>query len=85
MIDALAEGCASLFMTLALERIVIGGGVMVERPRLIAAIATATAAKCNGFPPFIQATGPVVPAELGNDAGPKGALLLAENTLSDRS
>jgi len=85
VVDALAEGCASLFMTLALERIVIGGGVMVKRPELANAVALATARKVNGFPPFISEKAPVIPALLGEDAGAKGSLLLARNILSDRS
>ena len=84
VVDALSEGCASLFMTLALERIVVGGGVIVDRPNLIQRIAVATAAKVNGFPPFIADRAPVVAAALRGDAGPKGALLLAQSILSDR-
>ena len=84
VVDALAEGCANLFTTLATERIVIGGGVMVSRPELVGRIAVATARKVNGFPPFIADTAPVSKAALGSDAGPLGALLLANNMLSDR-
>lgn len=84
VVDALAEGCASLFMTLALQRIVIGGGVMAGRPELVQSIATACEKKLHGFPPYLAGKAPVSPAILGTDSGPKGALLLAERCLSDR-
>jgi len=58
--------------------------VMVSRPELVGRIAVATARKVNGFPPFIADTAPVSKAALGSDAGPLGALLLANNMLSDR-
>ena len=83
--DAVAEACANLFLTLASERIVIGGGVAVARPELIEAVAISTAAKLNGYLSYIENRAPIFPAALGGDAGPKGALLLAELTLSDRS
>ena len=85
VVDALAEGCATLSMTLATKRIVIGGGVIVNRPELVERIAVATARKVNGFPPFISDRAPVSKAALGSDAGPLGALLLARCILSDRS
>ena len=84
VVDAIAEGCATLFMTLASERIVIGGGVAVDRPEVIDAVAQAAAMKINGFPPFIGSRAPIYPAALAGDAGPKGALLIADKTLSDR-
>lgn len=83
--DALAEACANLFLTLASERIVIGGGVAVARPELIDAVALATASKLNGYLSYIDNRAPIFPAALGGDAGPRGALLLAEHILSDRS
>jgi fructokinase len=84
VIDALAEACASLFMTLACERIVIGGGVAVGRPGLVGAVAEACARKLGGFPPYIAGPAPIGPAGLKADAGPRGALLLAKGILSDR-
>ena len=83
--DAVAEACANLFLTLASERIVIGGGVAVARPELIEAVAISTAAKLHGYLSYIENRAPIFPAALGGDAGPRGALLLAELTLSDRS
>lgn len=83
--DALAEACANLFLTLASEKIVIGGGVAVARPELIEAVASATATKLNGYLSYIEDRAPILPAALKGEAGPKGALLLAEQVLSDRS
>ena len=81
VIDALAQGCANLLLTLASERIVLGGGVIVGRPWLIPAIETRMAERLGGYLPYV-ALGPVLRlAELGPDAGPTGALLLARNAL----
>ena len=81
VIDALAEGCAALFLTLASERIVIGGGVVNNRHWLVDAVAAATAPKLGGYLPYIRDKAPIVPAQLGADAGPTGALILAEMAL----
>lgn len=84
VIDAMAEACANLLLNLASQRIVIGGGVIVERPSLIDTVATAAAAKLGGYLPFVRERAPIVAAALGADAGPRGALLLAAHAL-DRS
>jgi fructokinase len=81
VIDALAEGCSTLFFTLASQRIVLGGGVINQRHWLIEEIARRSAAKLGGYLPYIEDYAPVVAAELGADAGPRGALLLAEAAL----
>ncbi len=83
VIDSMAEACATLFTTLSLERIVIGGGVMVARPGVVDAISSATSVKLNGFPPGLPRPAPVMVAGLGEEAGPRGALLLALRSLSD--
>jgi fructokinase len=81
VVDALAEGCSTLFFTLACERIVLGGGVINERHWLVEKIAQLSAAKLGGYLPYIEERAPVVAAALGPDAGPRGALLLAEAAL----
>ncbi len=81
VIDALAEGCATLLFTLASQRIVLGGGVINQRHWLVDEIARRSAAKLGGYLPYIKERAPVVAAELGADAGPRGALLLAEAAL----
>jgi fructokinase len=77
-LDALAEACAILFLVLATERIVIGGGVLNRRHRLIAQVAKLCANKLAGYLPLALEGMPIVPAALGEDAGPTGALLLAK-------
>lgn len=84
VIDAIAEACANLFLNLACQRIVIGGGVINDRPWIVDAVSVSSARKLGGYLPFVSDRAPVVAAELGADAGPRGALLLAEQAL-DRS
>ena len=77
VIDALGEGCAALLLTLASQRVVIGGGVVNDRPWLVEAIAAATAPKLGGYLPYVGDRAPIFPAALKADAGPVGALILA--------
>lgn len=84
IVDAIAEACANLLLNLASQRIVIGGGVINERPWIIDAVSVAAAKKLGGYVPFVGDRAPVVAAELSADAGPRGALLLAKQAL-DRS
>ena len=73
VVDALAHGFANLRLTLAPEAIVIGGGVAVARPWLAAAVQARMDEVLAGYLDRSR----VVPATLGADAGPRGALLLA--------
>jgi fructokinase len=84
VIDAIAEGCATLFLTLASERIVLGGGVTNSRPFLVDAVATRCAELLDGYLPFIADRAPIEAAALGQNAGPRGSLLLAESALAGR-
>ena len=85
VIDALAEGCSTLFFTLASERIVLGGGVINQRQWLVEEIAFRTAVKLGGYLPFIGERAPIVAARLGADAGQRGALLLAKRALQSQA
>ncbi len=76
VVDALAQGFANLRLTLACQAIVIGGGVAVARPWLAAKIAARMDQLINGY---IPAASSVIPAALGAEAGPRGALLLARS------
>ena len=78
VVDALAHGFANLRLTLACEAIVIGGGVAVARPWLAPAVAARIDALLGGYLPDGSR---VIPAALGYDAGPHGALLLAAAAL----
>jgi fructokinase len=82
VVGAIAEGCANLFLTLASERIVLGGGVSTSRPFLVDAVATRCAELLDGYLPYISDRAPIEPALLGQDAGPRGSLLLAESALA---
>ena len=82
--DALAEAFAGLFLTLASARIVVGGGVGVGQPHLLAAVRAGVVEKLAGYLPFVDAAqiaDRVVPAALGAEAGPLGALALARTAL----
>lgn len=78
--DALAEAMGVLLLTLSCERIVIGGGVGVGQPHLLDMIRTRIIDKLAGYLPGFEGRAGediIVPAALGRDAGPLGALLLA--------
>jgi len=84
VIDALAQGCANLLLTLASERIVLGGGVIVSRPWLVPAIEARMIELLGGYLPYVF-QGPILRvAQLGPDAGPRGALLVAARALHNK-
>jgi fructokinase len=80
VVDAIAQACANLRLTLACERITLGGGVIRGRPMLVERIAERAATLIGGYLPDVA--GMVAAAELGEDAGPRGALLLAAEALA---
>jgi len=82
VVDAIAEACANLFMVLASERIVLGGGVINDRLWLVDAVGRSAAEKLGDYLPFIRGQAPIAAAELGADAGPRGSLLLAAAALT---
>ncbi|PZU09297.1 MAG: fructokinase [Sphingomonas sp.] len=78
--DALAEGMVSLFLTLSCERVIVGGGVGVGQPHLLALVRDRIGEKLAGYlPDMDEATlrAMIVHAEMGADAGPLGTLELA--------
>jgi fructokinase len=77
VVDALAEACATLRLLLATERIVLGGGVMAGKPWLAKRIAAAVDSKIGAYLPSLPPEW-IMLASLGTDAGPTGALILAE-------
>lgn len=80
----LAEVLAILVLTLAPERIVIGGGVATKRPRLLLKAPARTAALLGGYLPGFDSAALqrcIVPAGLGDNAGPLGAIALGEAAL----
>jgi fructokinase len=84
VIDALAEAMTNLFLTLAPQRILIGGGVAVGQPHLLPAIRAGVVAKVAGYLPTINRASiaeRLQRAGLGADAGPLGCLALAADAL----
>lgn len=87
VIDALAEGFAALVLTLSPQRIIIGGGLGVGQPHLLPRVRAAMLDKLAGYHPRVTAETIdtlLVPAALGGDAGPLGALCLAAMALHQR-
>lgn len=82
--DAVAEAFTALALTLAPQAIVVGGGVGVGQPHLLSRVRPLMVEKLRGYLPFVDPASVgtmVVPAALGGDAGPLGALVLAESAL----
>jgi len=79
VVDAIAQACANLRLTLACERIVLGGGVIEGRAMLVERIALRAIELIGGYMP--DAHQMIVAAALGEDAGPRGAMLLAERVM----
>ena len=74
---ALAQLCHTIVLAAAPRRIVMGGGVMIRQRHLIERVEAKLIESLNGFVQLPQ-EGPYVRApELGNDAGPLGAIALA--------
>ncbi len=81
----LAEALAMLVLTLAPQRIVIGGGVGAKRPELVSQAVVRTGALLGSYLPGYDAaalTRCIVPAGLGDDAGPLGAVALGAAALA---
>lgn len=81
----LAEAMAILMLTLAPKRIVVGGGVAIKRPELLTQTIVQTAALLADYLPGYgseRLSRCIVPAGLGDDAGPLGAIELAHLALA---
>jgi len=75
----LAEAVAMLILTLAPQRIVLGGGIAMKRPGLLPLVVARTARLLGHYLPDFDEMGldhVIVPAALGEDAGPRGAVAL---------
>lgn len=78
----LAELLAMTMLTFSPQRIIVGGGVATRQPHLMAAAIARMPAILGGYlddgsVEALQAR--IVAPQLGNDAGPSGALVLAEH------
>lgn len=85
---ALGQMCHALVLTGVPRRIVMGGGVMVGMPHLFPMVRAAMTRSLAGYvssPELVQSDSYVVPAALGNRAGPLGAILLGAQALEART
>jgi fructokinase len=75
----LAAGVRSIVYALAPERVVVGGGLS-GMPGMVAAARVELRTQLSGYPGLAEHAEPafLVPAELGDGAGPAGSLILAE-------
>lgn len=81
----LAEALVMLILTMAPQRIVIGGGIAVGRPGLLPTVIARTSALLAGYLAGHDGADLercIVLAGLGDDAGPLGAVALAEAALA---
>lgn len=77
----LGELMTTLCLTLSPTRILLGGGVGMGQPALLAAIRDATAARLNGYIAGVDRAAldrMIVQPMLGTDAGPLGAVALGQ-------
>jgi fructokinase len=83
--DELAEAFAMLLLTLAPQRIVVGGGIAAKRPHLIPLAVARTAVLLGGYLGDTRDSlaRRIVAPGLGDDAGPRGALALALAALAE--
>jgi len=84
--DALGEAFAMLFLTLSPARIIIGGGVGLGQPQVLPMVRERTVAALAGYLGFVDERSiaeRIVPAGLGDEAGPLGTLVMAQGVLAD--
>jgi fructokinase len=74
---ALAQLCHVIVCAAAPSAIAIGGGVMERQPHLLGRIEGMLVESLGEYMPLPRDTAYVVPPELGQDAGPLGAIALA--------
>jgi fructokinase len=80
----LAELCGAILLSCSPERILLGGGIILKRPFLLAMIRERLVNRLSGYLPFltnISAERIIAPAGIGECAGPAGALALAQDAL----
>ncbi|MBW6523868.1 ROK family protein [Sphingomonas sp. RHCKR47] len=88
VVGALATLMGTLTLTGVPRRIVLGGGVLVGNSHLLPRLRAATRSTLNGYvarPELEDMDTFLVPAALGANAGPMGAVVLGQQALAERS
>lgn len=81
----LGEWVAMLILCLAPQRLVMGGGVLDSRPKLMERVRATVADNLGGYLAGLDRKGLeslIVPPALGRDAGPLGAIVLGQQALA---
>lgn len=78
--NALANLCATLLLTLSIERIVLGGGLM-QCEGLLAKVQERTKTLLNGYLTLPSLDTVIVTSQFGKDAGLMGTIVLAQAAL----
>ena len=82
--EDLAELCGTILLTTSAQRILFGGSVAVSRAFLLPWASALVAQRLGSYLPFLQENGAgarIRPAGLGVEAGPLGAIALAQAAL----
>lgn len=79
-VHVLARLVHTIVLTGVPERVALGGGVLVNRPALVARVDAAVRASLGGY---AQAPFTIAAPQLGDQAGPMGALAIALDVLED--
>lgn len=86
---AIAGMCHNLVMTVVPQRILIGGGVATRQPQILPMIRAMLIDSLAGYGNVIAVTDQidrfVAPPQLGDQAGPLGAIALAQDALAEVS
>jgi fructokinase len=81
----LAELVGTVLLTTSAQRVLLGGGVMTDRPLLMTAVRARVVAQLGAYLPFLtqeSAQSIIAAPALGADAGPLGAVALALQALA---
>lgn len=83
VVQELGDFFANMLVSIAPERIALGGSVLLGRPSLLPAVRAAAAHRLGGYLPVtgMVPEDRIAPAMLGADAGPLGAIALALRAL----
>jgi fructokinase len=87
VVHTLAELIGVLLLTTSADRVLVGGGVAIARPRLLPRVRAQVVERLGSYLPFVTplSVDQIIAAPaLGADAGPLGAVALAIGAVSQR-